>query len=152
MASKSGRVSDPLVGFNFRLEIDGKLSGYFSECSGIGAENEIIEHKCVDEQGREFVQKIPGRVKYPDITLKRGITDSMDIWDWRDEVENGTMGSARTNGSIIMMDRNYQDVARWNFENGWISKVNGPSVKADSNEFGIEEVTIVVERLERAKG
>lgn len=149
MASKSGRESDPLVGFNFRLEIEGKLSGYFTECSGIGSENEIIEHKVVDEEGREFVQKIPGRLKWQDVTLKRGITDTMDIWDWRTEVEVGKMGAARTNGSIIMMDRNYEDVARWDFENGWPSKVSGPSVKSDSNEFGIEEVTIVIERMWR---
>ena len=149
MASKSGRDSDPLIGFNFRLEIEGKLTGYFTECSGIGSEHEIIEHKAVDENGHEFVQKIPGRLKWQDVSLKRGITDTMDIWDWRTEVENGKMGAARTHGSIIMMDRNYQDVARWNFENGWPSKVTGPSVKSDSNEFGIEEVTLVIERMWR---
>jgi phage tail-like protein len=152
MAIKSGRESDPLVGFNFRLEIEGKLAGYFTECSGVGTEHEIIEHKAVDSNGREFIQKIPGRMKYQDITLKRGITDTMDIWKWRDEVEDGKLGAARTNGSIIMMDRNYEDVARWDFENGWPSKVSGPSVKADSNEYGVEEVTIVIERLKRAKG
>lgn len=152
MAIKSGRPSDPLMGFNFRLEIEGKLTGYFTECNGIGTEHEIVEHKVVDEQGREFVQKIPGRIKVENITLKRGITDTMDIWDWRAEVENGNMGAARTNGSVVMMDRNYQDLARWNFENGWPSKVSGPTVKADSNEFGVEEVTIVIERLERVKG
>lgn len=150
MASKSGRGSDPLIGFNYRLEIEGKLSGYFTECNGIGSENEIVEHKVVDEDGREFVQKIPGRLKWQDVTLKRGITDTMDIWDWRKMVEDGKMGEARINGSIIMMDRNYEDVARWNFENGWPSKVTGPSVKSDSNEFGVEEVTIVIERMERA--
>lgn len=150
MASQSGRASDPLIGFNYRLEIEGQLTGYFTECSGIGSEHDTIEHKVVDAGGHEIVQKIPGRLKWQDITLKRGITDTMDIWDWRAKVEAGNMGQARINGSIVMMDRNYVDVARWNFFNGWPKKVSGPSVKSDSNEFGVEEVTIVIERMERA--
>jgi phage tail-like protein len=150
MAVKSGRESDPLVGFNFRLEIEGKLAGYFTEVSGIGSENEIVEHKVVDDNGHEIVQKIPGRLKWQDVTLKRGITDKMDIWDWRKLVEEGKMKDARTNCSIIMMDRNYEDVARWDFVNAWPSKVTGPSVKSDSNEFGVEEVTLVHEGLMRA--
>lgn len=146
----SARGSDPLAGFNYRLEIENKLTGYFTECSGIGSEHEIIEHKVVDENGHEVIQKIPGRLKWQDITLKRGITDSMDIWAWRAQVEAGNMTEARINGSIIMMDRNYEDVARWDFFNGWPSKVTGPSVKSDSNEFGLEELTLVIERMERA--
>ena len=150
MAGKSGRESDPLIGFNFRLEIEGKLAGYFTEASGIGSEHEIVEHKVVDDSGHEIVQKIPGRLKWENVTLKRGITDAMDIWDWRKLVEDGKMGDARTNCSIIMMDRNYEDVARWDFVNAWPSKVSGPSVKSDSNEFGVEEVTLVHEGMMRA--
>ena len=150
MAVKSGRESDPLIGFNFRLEIEGKLAGYFTEASGVGSEHEIVEHKAVDDSGHEIVQKIPGRLKWENVTLKRGITDAMDIWDWRKLVEDGKMGDARTNCSIIMMDRNYEDVARWDFVNAWPSKVSGPSVKSDSNEFGVEEVTLVHEGMVRA--
>jgi phage tail-like protein len=150
MAVKSGRESDPLIGFNFRLEIEGKLAGYFTEANGIGSEHEIVEHKVVDDSGHEIVQKIPGRLKWENVTLKRGITDAMDIWDWRKLVEDGKMGDARTNCSIIMMDRNYEDVARWDFVNAWPSKVSGPSVKSDSNEFGVEEVTLVHEGMVRA--
>jgi phage tail-like protein len=149
MTSSSGRDTDPLIGFAFRLEIEGKLAGFFTECSGIGSEHDIVEHKVVDDSGHELVQKIPGRLKYSDVTLKRGITEKMDVWEWRQNVEDGKMGDARTNCSIIMMDRDYTDVARWDFENAWPSKVTGPSVKADSNEFGVEEVTLVHEGLKR---
>jgi phage tail-like protein len=150
MASKTGRESDPLIGFNYALEIEGKMSGYFTECSGIASEHEIVEHKVVDDNGHEIVQKIPGRLKWGDVTLKRGITDAMDIWDWRQTVEDGKMSEARTNCSIVMFDRNYEAVARWDFVNAWPSKVSGPEVKADSNEFGIEEVVLVHEGMKRA--
>jgi len=140
---------DPLLGFNFGLEVQGEVSGYFTEISGVGSEHETIEHKIVDKSGHEIVQKIPGRLKWGDITLKRGITSSMDIWKWRAKVEQGKMSDARRNGSIVMLDREYKTVARWNFTNGWPSKVTGPTFKADSNEFGIEELVIVHEGIVR---
>jgi phage tail-like protein len=152
MAGSSGRETDPLIGFTYRIEVQGAVAvtGYFTECSGIGSEHEIIEHKVVDDAGHEIVQKIPGRMKWQDVTLKRGITADMQIWDWRKLVEQGKMGDARANCSIIMMDRDYTDVARWDFTNAWPSKVTGPSVKSDSNEFGVEEMTIVHEGMLRA--
>lgn len=149
MAKASGRNTDPLVGFNFRLEIEGKVTGYFTEVSGLGSENEVIEQKVVDDKGRDLVQKIPGRLKWEDITLKRGITDDMQLWKWRQLVVEGKMKDARTNCSIIMCDRNFEDVARWDFTNAWPSKVTGPTLKADSNEFGVEEMVLVHEGLSR---
>jgi phage tail-like protein len=74
----------------------------------------------------------------------------MDIWEWRKQVEDGDVESARRDGSIIMYDQQLQPVARWNFERAWPSKVSGPSVKSDSNEIGIEELTIAHEYIERA--
>lgn len=140
---------DPLVGFHYAIEVEGQVSGYFTECSGIGSEHEVIEHKVVDAKGRENIMKIPGRLKWENITLKRGITDNMDIWNWRDMVVQGKVDDARRNGSIVMFDQSLSEVARWNFENAWPVKVSGPTVKADSNEFGVEELVITHEGLYR---
>lgn len=141
--------SDPLVGFHYAVEIQGMVTGYFTECAGLGSEHEVIENKVVDTNGNEVMQKIPGRLKWEDITLKRGITHNMDIWDWRKLVEDGDVSSARSNGSIVMFDQELNEVARWNFERAWPVKVSGPSVKADSNEIGIEELSIAHEGLWR---
>jgi len=140
---------DALLGFNFALELEGVLSGYFTECNGIGSENEVIEHKVVDEQGHEISRKIPGRLKWSDITLKRGITSSLDIWAWRQNVVEGKVSDARKNVSIQMLDREYTPVAVWHLNNCWPSKVTGPSMKSDSNEFGVEEVVLVHEGMYR---
>lgn len=142
-------TEDPLLGFNFLLELEGAIAGYFTECSGIGSEHDIIQHKVVDSAGHEIVRKIPGRLKWQDITLKRGITSDMQIWAWRDDVLKGDMGTARKNCTITMLDRNYQPVAIWHFMNAWPSKVTGPSLKSDDNSFGVEEVTIVHEGMHR---
>jgi phage tail-like protein len=145
------RGSDPLVGFHFKIDIQGKVTGFFTEVSGLGSETEIIEHKVVTEGGVEVVQKIPGRLKWGDITLKRGITATMDAWMWRKMVEDGDIQGARSNGSIIMFDQALTPVAQWDFENAWPVKITGPSLQSDSNAFGIEEMTITHEYIKRVK-
>ena len=140
---------DPLVGFHFAVEVQGIVTGYFTECSGIGSEHEVIEHKIVDSRGREHIQKIPGRLKWENVTFKRGITDNMDIWDWREQVVQGKVTDARRNGSIVMFDQELAEVARWNFENAWPVKVSGPAPKSDSNEYGVEEMVLAHEGLYR---
>jgi len=144
------RETDPLVGFHFQLDLGGVVAGYFTEISGLGSENEVIEHKVV-EGGKQKVQKIPGRLKWGDITLKRGITAMMDIWEWRKQVEDGMVDGARTNGSIIMLDQELTPIAQWDFENAWPSKVSGPQVQSDSNNYGVEELTIVHEYIVRVQ-
>jgi phage tail-like protein len=147
--AKDAVAGDPLVGFNFGVLIEGGVSGYFTECSGLGSETEVIEHKVVGKDGKEFVRKIPGRLKWGDITLKRGITTSMDFWEWRKQVEDGKVDGARKDGSIIMYDQDGKEVARWNFEKAWPSKISGPAVKTDDNAVSVEELTIVHEYIKR---
>jgi len=140
---------DPLVGFHYGVEIQGVVSGFFTECSGLGSEHEIIEHKVVTESGQEVVVKVAGRLKWENITLKRGITSNMDMWKWRKQVEDGDVDGARHDGSIVMYDSKLKEVARWNFRRAFPAKISGPSVKADSNEIGVEELTIVHEYIVR---
>jgi len=150
-ALDTGR-EDPLVGAYFGIDVGGgKIQGYFTEVTGLGSEHEIIEHKLMAKGGKEVVLKIPGRLKWGDIVLKRGITSSMDMWTWRKQVEEGKVGDARMNGSIVMYDETGTEKARWNFFHGWPAKISGPTPKTDSNEIGVEELTIAHERIERAK-
>jgi len=151
VSNESAGREDPLLGFCFSLEVGGAVKGYFTEVSGIGSESEVIDHKVVTDKGVEIVEKLAGRLKWGDIVLKRGITSNMDIWDWRKMVEDGKLKDARRQGSVVMYDRELKEAARWIFVNAWPSKVTGPAPKADSNEIGVEELTIVHEHIERVK-
>lgn len=141
---------DPLAIFQFGLELDGTLEGFFTECSGVGSEHDVIEQQVVKD-GHAWIMKVPGIIKYQDITLKRGITSDMQIWEWRAAAEQGKMDVARKNASVIAFNRNFEEVARWNLYNAWPSKVSGPDFNSASSEFGIEEVTIVHEGFHREK-
>jgi len=51
--------SDPLVGYSFQVDVEGKTDGYFKACSGIGSTNELVEHKLVDKSGGERISRYP---------------------------------------------------------------------------------------------
>ena len=141
---------DPLVAFKFGLEIEGKLSGFFTNVSGIGSETEVVDQKITNaESGETIIRKIPGRLTWTEVSLKRGVTSNLDIWEWRKAVVQGKIEEARTNCSIIAYSQDNTPIARWEFTAAWPSKVVGPEMDSGSQEYMLEEVTIVHEGMER---
>jgi len=136
---------DPYKAFNFIVEIDGIARAGFSEVSGLESETAVIEYRVGGE--RNAVRKLPGLTKYANIVLRRGVTQDAELSNWRKTVEDGQVD--RRNGSIILRDDDGNDVVRWNFFNGWISKWQGPALHASKNEVAIETIEIAHEGLER---
>ena len=141
--------TDPLVSGFFTIDFGGSVKGAFRECTGLGSENEIVEYKASGDKGKYVMKKVPGRMKWNNITLKRGITDAMDMWQWRKQVEEGKVSDARKNGSIVMYNQLNEAVARWDFVNAWPNKLTGPTANATNNEVGIEELEITHEGYTR---
>lgn len=133
----------------FVLEIDSVEMGSFRKVSGIESETETIEYKEATKDGRMIIRKQPGAMKWSDITLERRIDSSRALWEWRKQVIEGDIDSARRSGSIVAKDSKMEEVARWNFENGWPSKWSGADFDAGSNEVATETVVITHEGLVR---
>ena len=143
-------MPDALTTFSFHVELDGVDIGAFKEASGIESETEIIEYKEATEKGKMIIRKVPGAMKWSDITLKKRIDASTELWDWRRQVEEGDIDGARRTGSIVLYDSRHDEVARWNFEQAWPSKWKGADLDAGEDQVAVEEITITHERLERA--
>jgi phage tail-like protein len=144
-------AADPFASPWFAIEFQGQITGAFRECSGLGSQNEVIEEKAAGPDGKPILKKIPGNLKFNNITLKQGITDDMDMWKWRQMVEQGKINDARKNGAVVLYSLEGSEVARWNFVNAWPSRISGPSVNATSNEVAIEELEITIEGYTREK-
>jgi phage tail-like protein len=142
-------MPDLLTTFSFHVELDGIDIGAFKEASGVDSETEIVEYKETTKDGKMIIRKLPGAMKWSDITLKKRIDNKKDLWDWRKEVEQGDIDNARRNGSIVLYDSTAKEVARWNFMNGWPSKWKGADLNAGENAVAVEEITITHEGLER---
>ena len=142
-------AEDPLVSSWFGIEFQGQVQGAFRECTGLGSENEVVEYKASGEKGDFVIHKVPGRMKWNNITLKRGITNQMDMWKWRAMVERGEIDKARANGTITMFNGEGKAIAKWDFVRAWPSKLTDPRATATNNEVGIEELEIAHEGYER---
>src|SRR5690349_12871388 len=114
---------DPYRGFNFLVEIDGISQAGFQECSGLDASTDTVDYR--EGSDPNHVRKLTGLNKYSAISLKRGITDSDELWKWRQTVINGK--TERKNGSIVLLDEAGTEKLRWNFSNAWPSKWSGPA-------------------------
>lgn len=137
---------DPYKNFRFRVEIQGIQQAAFRECSGLGSSIQVIEYR--DGSDPVAVRKLAGRVSYPDIVLKWGVTASKDLYNWHLAAIQGQI--QRVTGSVILLDDTGAEQVRWNFFEAWPSKWEGPTLNAMGNEVAIESLTITCERQEQA--
>lgn len=145
-ASQEAGFEEPLGAFNFRLEIQGAESARFAECSGLGVKVHAIEYR---EGGiNQVVHRLPGPVKYGDVTLRYGLTSSLDMWEWFLSAVEGHV--SRRNVSIVVLRPNGVDeAARWNLVNAWPCEWRGAPLDALGQEIAVESVTLVFDTLER---
>ncbi|HYU81090.1 MAG TPA: phage tail protein [Vicinamibacterales bacterium] len=141
-----GTRKEPFRLYHFLVEIDGITRAGFRECSGLDSTQDAIEYR----EGNEGLssRKLPGMVKYSDITLKRGLTDDAQLWEWRKKAMDGKV--ELKNGSIVLLDETGAEKLRWNFLNGWPTKWTGPSFNASGNEVAIETLEIAHEGVTKA--
>lgn len=141
---------DPYGGYNFEVIVTGvsddgaAVKGSFAEASGLEVEVPAIEYRNGSED--ITVRKIPGLKKFTNISLKRGVIGDLAFWNWILEAMNGQV--RRTDGSVLLLDENRQEVMRWNFKRGYPCKWTGPSLNAKNNEIAMETLEICHEGLD----
>jgi len=136
------------LGSQFGLEIDGVELARFTAVSGLGYESEVVTFQDTLADGKVVTRKRPGRISFPDIVLKRGLSADNALVDWYQTVIDGAV--ERKSGSVVIYDQSSTELGRWNFENAWISKWSASDLDAGSDDIMIEEITISHEYMERA--
>jgi phage tail-like protein len=143
----NGITNDPYPNFNFLVELDGITRAAFHECSGFDSTVEVIEY---NEGGTLYSSKLPGRVKFANIMLKRGMTADLELYNWHLSVVQGQ--TVRKNGSILLMDRTGANIlARWDFTQAWPTKCSGPDLNAEDNKVAFDNFEIVCTTLQRVQ-
>jgi len=134
------RANYPNLAAFFRIEVKNLIVGGFSECTGLQVETEVEEHR---EGGlNEYSHKLPKGSKYGTITLKRGFVNSDELWTWNQKVVDG-VSNQRKDISIILTDRQGQDICRWNVSKALPVKWNSSEFKADANAVLVETLELV---------
>jgi phage tail-like protein len=136
---------DPYRGFNFLVEIDGITQAGFQECGGLDSSTAVVEYR--EGSYPNHTRKLTGLNSFSAITLKRGITDSDELWQWRQKAVDGK--TERKNGSIVLLDESGAERIRWNFSEAWPSKWTGPAFNATGNAIAVETLEITHEEIAR---
>ena len=139
--------NDPLRNFRFRLEIDSITQGYFSEVNIGDTTTEAIDYR----EGPEptHVRKLPGLTKYGNITLKWGVTDSMELYEWHKAIKEGQIGEQRKTVKIVVIDEAGEDKASFLVSEAWPTKYDPSDLSGKGNEVFIETLELVNEGIER---
>lgn len=143
----TGKRNDPYGAFNFVVDLGyGDAVAGFSECSGLDSETDVIEYRNGDEKAPHTKRKLPGLHKFTNITLKRGFTNSRELWEWRKTVLDGK--TERKSGSVTLRNEAGEVALVYNFSEGWPSKWQGPALNAHNSEVAIETLEIACESIE----
>jgi phage tail-like protein len=137
---------DPYRNFRFRVEIDGVASAGFSDVEIGASAVEVVEYREGNEPG--IVRKLPGLNKVGDVSLKRGVTASMDLFNWFRAVVAGDP-AMRKNVVIVLLGEDGSDQARFVVRSAWARKFVVGDLHAKGNEVVIEALELANEGIER---
>jgi phage tail-like protein len=141
--------NDPLRNCRFVVEIDGIHQGNFSEATIGETTTEAIEYR--EGTDPAHARKLDGLTKYGNITLKWGITDSTELYDWHQAIVAGKIKSNRKTVTIHVMDEAGERRARFLVSDAWPSKYQPGALNGKGNEVHIELLELVNERIERSQ-
>jgi phage tail-like protein len=139
--------NDPLRDFRFRLEIDQVIQGHFSEVT-IDTTTDSIDHR----QGTDAirVRKLPGLTKYSNISLKWGVTDSAELYEWHKAVLAAGATDNRKTVRIVVLDEAGADKASFLVSEAWPTKYDPSDLHAKGKEVFIELLELANEGIKRS--
>lgn len=144
----------PFVSFNFSVEIypDGKSAplckAAFAECDGLEMTHDVKTIRSGGDNSRSV--RVPGVVNYSNLTLKRGMTDNLDLWAWfEDSIADPYL---RANAEVVLLGEDgSSERARFQLHRCLPAKLKAPSLNAKDGQIAIEELQLAYEKLQLAR-
>lgn len=141
----------PYTQFNFLVDLgDGNTEGPragFQEMSEIGTELAVIEYRNGNSRENSPI-KLTGLSKAGNVTLKRGMIGSLDLYQWLDQIRNGDQNALRTVTVQLMNEDHSAVVQTWKLLRARIVKHTSGPFNARGNDVAMEEIVLACERIE----
>ncbi|HEY9850975.1 MAG TPA: phage tail protein [Leptolyngbyaceae cyanobacterium] len=153
------QTDELLVSCRFYFEADGLTDKQILEVSGLSAENPAAGGDKVLGSGKQAVnlrQAAPTRVKFTPVVVKVVATTNKDLYKWYEDCNKNSGGqsnwsSNRKAASVTVYDQGGEMKARWELENAYPTKYEGPKLEAGSNDVANETITLVHEGIKRVQ-
>jgi phage tail-like protein len=134
------RGPDPSPSFRFHVEIQGIEVARFSECSGLELEQDTFDYREGGLNSR--VHRLPGRFKFTNLTLKKGIaTDGQSLWSWVEETVKGPIKPHTVTVTLYDLTGG-KPLRTWNFQDAYPVKWSVVALSADQNAIAIESLIL----------
>ncbi|MBM3941664.1 MAG: phage tail protein [SAR202 cluster bacterium] len=131
-------TSEELAACRFAVDIDGLWVAEFKECTGLSGQVEVETYQEGGLNGYEH--KLPGRITYGNLTLRSGVANSMDLWDWFQNMSQGVV--ERRDVSVILFAQNGGEVMRWNLTGAFPVSWQGPDFAAGATEVAVHSLEL----------
>ena len=134
----------PMPKFHFQV-MWGDQEMSFQEVTGLDAQSEEIKYRVGNSKVYSVV-KMPGLIKYSNVTMKKGIFKGDNkFWDWFVQIKQNTI--KRIDITISLLDEANAPAMTWTLKNAWPTKISGYELKAEGNEVAVESIEIVHEGM-----
>src|SRR6266536_4007302 len=136
---------DPPFAGKFVFTVQGLTIGTFTENSGLSVQIEVEE---LAEGGQnQFTHKLPGRMKWPNLVLKRGVTNTDNLFEWLQQCSGDGFSGAGNRidprrGAVTLMDAAGKPVRTWEFTGAFPVKWSGPKLAASARDLAVEELEV----------
>ena len=135
---------NPYPNFNFVVDI-GAEELAFAEVEIPAGEIDVIEYREGADRTNAS-RKLPGRVRFGNVTLRRGVDGRLALWEWFKTVRDGQL--LRRDVTITLLDEQRQPVQRWLLRDAWPVKYDPSDLNAKGNEVLVELLELAVEGIE----
>ncbi len=136
-----------LEALRYSLTIDGYEIAAFSELEAIRWEIEIQNYWEMNADGSFVARDKPAKMKPPSVTLRRGLSGSLELWNWHEAVRTGSMSAARKSAALTIYAKDGKPVGKYWLERAWPSSMTLEGLKVGRSEALFESVTIVCETI-----
>jgi phage tail-like protein len=132
------RLHSVATSYKFWVELDDIFVAGFSEVSGLEAETEVEEYREGGVNG--YVHKLPKGVRFPNLVLRKGMTQSPALWNWYEGTIDGTI--ERKTGAIVLQAADGTEFGRWSFFDAYPVRWSGPTLDANRSDVAFEQIEI----------
>lgn len=143
-----GNRTDPYLDFRFVVEVDSVIAGGFTEVTGLERELQTEEY---EEGGvNTHTHTLKSGFTYPNLVLRRGLTDSDTLWRWLQQSEKGAV--ERKTVLLYLHDSRGEPSWGWSFNRAFPVKWTGPEFRSDSGDVAIEELELTHTGISKIEG
>jgi phage tail-like protein len=147
--TRTGQQVHPYASYRFRVQVQGVDVAEFTECAGLEMTVKTDEVREGGQNG--FVHRLPGRVEYGNLTLRRGYAMRNELFDWLVTSVGQRRTLVKQTVTVSLVDQSGGTVMSWTFLDAFPVKWSGPSFKAGDNAIALESLELAHNGMQQVR-